>query len=556
MPAFRASGREEASGSNFGYVQTSSGGEAPQESGRRRAPDGVFRWVTWLGLAAVLVAVFWALLPYRMTLESVRDSGKILYAAPANGDHMYYASMMLQFTGVPYDESLDAVSDYFRYPGNWRNARFLNPDIAPLVYPRTVLPLMGAIAVPFLGVRAIFVPGIICGIVTVVLTYLAARRWRAGVSVFPALVWFVLSAAFESWGSGLFTESVLMTVVIGALLCLPMQGRETGRSGVAWLSALTVVASLTRQAGLILPLMCLGAALGDLFQGGRDSRQLIFRRWAPFVAASTATGVIAYLVIAKWAPYDPLPFMRHMYPSGSLFGSLVAAVGKLPSNFLHALSEYGISTLPLAPFVVLGLTSVLLLLGDPLGWAIVGASMIPLATAALNGSDPTRYLSPIYPLLVVAQAVVLHRLLRRRLPAYEAVNWQGGLDSPRLTRRAVHMLTGAAALTAGVVVLATVLVYQGAPRTSVGIFSVKNVKGAWPLSVPTVTATCGADNGQIFIRVNGRDYALSGTALARRGLMEPSASVLRRPSSGPWGAQSSSLLHAALAKCPGWVTRG
>jgi len=451
---------------------------------------------------------------------------------------------------------LDAVSDYFRYPGNWRNARFLNPDVAPLVYPRTVLPLMGAVAVPLLGVRAIFAPGIVCGLATVVLTYLAALRWGAGVTVFPALLWFVLSAAFESWGSGLFTESVLMTVVIGALLCLPMRGRETGWSGVAWLSALTLIASLTRQAGLILPLMCLGAALGDLVLGGRENRRSIFRRWAPFVATSASTGVTAYLVIARWAPYDPLPLMRHTYPAGSLFGSLMAAVGTLPSNFLHALSQYGISTLPLAPFVIFGLISVLLLLGDPLGWTIVAASVIPLATAALNGSDPTRYLSPIYPLLVVAQAAVLHRLLRRRLPAYQAVNRLVGMDSPRLTRRAANLLTGAAALTSAVVVLTTLLVYQGAPRAPLGMLSAKNVKGAWPLSVPTVTATCGADNGQIFIRVDGRDYALSGTALARRGLTEPSASVLRRSSSGSWAAQSSSLLHAALAKCPGWVTRG
>ena len=36
-----------------------------------------------------------------------------------NGDHIYYTSIALQFSGVPYDQALQTTTQHFHYPAPW-----------------------------------------------------------------------------------------------------------------------------------------------------------------------------------------------------------------------------------------------------------------------------------------------------------------------------------------------------------------------------------------------------------------------------------------------------
>jgi len=506
------------------------------------------RLVAVASLVLVAVAVLWSLLPGRLALTAARDQGLIQYAAPANGDQMYYTSMMLQYSGVGYRDSLDEVAAYFSYAGDWHKARFLNPDIAPLVYPRTVLPLLGDIFLPLMGIKAIFVPGILCGLGTLALIGVAARRWGATWALAPPLAIFVLSRGWSYWGTGLFTESVLMLVVVAAFLCLPLAGRRPSTSGFVWLGTLAIVASLTRQAGMLVPAMCVCAAAGDVLLS-RGDRRSVLRLWLPYVGCSLLAGVTSTVAISKWAPYDVLAWTRLQYPGQSTSGALVSALTELPGKVGQAYAALFPGSIALALVLILGLAATVLLMREPLGWAILGAAAVPVATAALNGIDVLRYLSPVCPLFVVAQAVVLHRFLEPRSMHYRSLLSHHEHQAVSTQSRAARSMVLVAIATSALVIFASYVVSRPSPLEVVGKASAATLVGQWPLSVPSATVLCGGSDGEVWLRVKGIDYAFSGTALAHRDLWVPSAKDLRLPSTRPWAGQSLGLLTKTLDLC-------
>lgn len=512
----------------------------------RSAAWGFRRRAGLLSLLLVLAAVLFSLVPWRLGLTQARARHEIYYAAPANGDHMYYTSMMLQFAGVPFTKSAVVAARYFGYPGDWRALQYLSPDFAPLIYPRTALPLMGAPFVGALGVRAIYVPGILCGLTTLFLLFVAARRWRAEWVLAPPMVMFCLTPGFQMFGTGLFTEAVLMTTVAGMLVCLPLAGHRAGPASLAWLAALTVVAALSRQAALVSTAMAFAGFTGAALLR-RGNLHTVWQTWRSSLFVSGLFGVGATLIIGWWAPFDILASTSSSFHQPNRLLAVFSGLGHVPREFVSALNV-SFAHYPLeVVFLVLGLVSVILLLGDPLGWSLLGSTVVPFLTAGLNPHETLRYLSPFDPVLVLAIAVVTHGFLSRRSAAYAEFVRQ--TPRRRNVSRAKSALAAASAVVVAVsLVTATLLVYQPAPRLSGGVVSAADLPGAWPLTVPSVGASCGGDDGQAWLTVGGRTYALSGTALARRGL-DPSARALRLPSSLSWTIQSRALLLDVLERC-------
>jgi hypothetical protein len=503
------------------------------------------------GLLAMLVvaAAAWTLVGARLDMTAQKGRGERAYAAPVNGDHMYYASMALQFTGVPYLESLDEVSDYFQYPLDWRRAYFLNPEFT-LVYPRTVLPLLATPFVAAMGPAAVFVPGIACGLATLALIVVAARRWGAAWAVAPPLAIYALSEAWSLYGTGVLTESVLMLVVISALLCLPVGGARPGVSGAVWLAALSVVAGLTRQTGLVPGSMAAAGLIGAVLLAHRGERRSTARLWAVPTASALAAGALVTAYVSVWAPYDPLAFSRRETGASGLRAAITAALKALPGNVVEAFRELPAGSWAFMLLLVLGCLASLLMLAEPLGWVILGAAAMPVATAALNGTDVLRYLSPVYPLFVVAQAVVLHRLLLRWRRYAALVGQQPSPRSPASVTSTTWSVV-AATLVVLALVGASVWVYRPAEQVDLGTMSRADLgTKAWPFRADSVEVSCGGDNGQIWVTSEGRSYAFTSSAMARRWLGVPVAIDLRAPSTRTWSAQSFTFLNYVLTRCP------
>ncbi len=511
------------------------------------------RWiVAALSVIAVGVAMYSSLISWRANLESERAQGNRVYAAPANGDHMYYTSMMLQFAGQSFADAMSSTAVYFDYPGDWRTLRFNNPDIAPLVYPRTVLPLA---AVPFVGWRgpaAIFVPGLICAFLLVCLLWSASRRFGCEWALAPPLVLFCLGLGYREYASGIYTEAILMVVVVGIVLALPWSGERMGLHRSLWLVTLIVVSALTRQAGLMVAAMVLGAYVGGLlFRSG--ARRQWARSWSTPVALAVGFGALSTLLVQRWAPYDALEYTQTRYDSATPWEAIRAGFSNLPATFGDALSNLPDSKSAFLVFLMLGVLSLIALWREPLAWATLGAAAVPVLTIALNGHEPFRYLSPVYPLLVIVMSLALHRLLARFIAPYRAVASSEVAHQPRSGARRstwISRLSGfAAVLVCLVVIAATAWIYQPASRTNVWTISRTEAGNRWPFSVDSVVVSCGGDDGQIWVSSAGETYALSGTAMARRGRL-PTAREIRLPSQKPWAGQSSWLLNESLKRCP------
>lgn len=314
-------------------------------------------------------------------------------------------------------------------------------------------------------------------------------------------------------------------------------------SGAVWLAVLAVVAGLTRQAGMVVPAMAVAGLVGAVaLARGRRGEEL--RRWGWPAAASLAGGLGVTAVVSVWAPYDVLAFTRSQSGGDGVVSTVVHAFLALPHALVESVKASPSGSWLVVLLLVVGVPCALWLLREPLGWVILGAASFPVATAALNGTDTLRYVSPVYPLLVLAVAIVLHRAVAsRRSAAAQPV------EPPAAPRWLAPVSTVLAVVTGLLLVGATVAVYRPAPLQPVGVVTSEQLGKLWPLDVPSATAYCGGDDGQVWLESDGRSYALSGTALARRGLLEPSAARLRSGSKLPWATSVNRLLNDVLARC-------
>jgi hypothetical protein len=486
------------------------------------APRSAGRW--WTLLVAVLgllggVAAFW---PHRGRWVGY------------NGDHYYYASMALQYAGYGYDRSLAVVGDYFHYPYSWAqlDMGYLNPAFAPLIYPRVVL---GLAAWPFVrawGVQGVWAAGALFGTGSVLAMLLLARRriGLVGLLVLPILLG--ATRYGPEFMFGIFLEAPVILATAVMMLALPLgSARRTWWHAVA-AAGMVPVMFLSRQ----VPVLPIGMVLGGWLWAWIGSRR--FRNaWFPFAVTVTPATVISYLMIARWAPYNVLPFLLAITKSKDGHELLQKAPAMWRESWRvdsHLLVQYD---LPMFFVVLLALAGLLLAIRNPITGVVLGALASGVVTELANGqANSFRYVSPAIPPLfliaTLAPAWLVHRF--PRLTGRPPGDWPGAaltrpeprpsapLDSPPQARTSSRIRPGVlaaagswltvAALVAGAIAVHRPAPLDGARRTTI---SAATFGHPWPFTVPSGTLICAGRDYQMWFQTpDGVRYALSGSAMA------------------------------------------
>ena len=506
-----------------------------EQTARRRLPGG---WGTALAVLLGVLAGVLLFLPHR--------GGWVGH----NGDHYYYASTALQYAGVGYDESLHRASEYFQYPdpATRLDLGYLDPAVAPLIYPRVVLGLVAVPAIHRYGLPGIWAPGLIFGSVGVALLIALARRQlgRAGVILVPALIG-VTGYACE-FMFGIYLEAPVILAAAAMLLTFPLGTARRGWWYAVAAAGLVPVMMLSRQ----VPLLPLGMALGGWLWAWIGTRR-VRNRWLPFAATITPVTVASYGLVAIWAPYDVLPYLfdkTRTSTTGELIGALPAMWRQtLGADARHLLAN----DRPIFVVTALGLVGLVLAIRNPLAGVFLGSLGSGVVTELLNGQpNDFRYLSPSLPPLLLLGALAgvwlgrraLHPALRtmglrgRAWPGSDLLRPEPGAEprpdagagslaregsGPQPRRLRAFGALRAPVLAAGVwltvvgLLIGTVAVHRAAPIEGALSLPVQaeGYSGTWPFTVRSGTLICAGSDYQIwFVSPDGVRYALSGTAMA------------------------------------------
>ena len=528
-----------------------------------------------VGWVATSLAMLWALVGYRIVVAHEHAQGRRLYPFPAGGDHLYYSSMMLQYAGKPFLESLHTAADTLSYPLPWQRLLigYLDPQIAPNMYPRVLLPLTATPFEPVFGVWAIVVPGILAALALPFVMLAAARRLNATRWLAVPLVLLLLTSLFDEYGTGAYTEPLVGLLLVGAAATLPWDRRRPSTADLCWLGFFTVAGSLTRQ---IAPAFC-GLVLGAMLWGlvfGPD-RRAWWRCWRLPALVSTVTAVVGTVAVQVWAPFDALAWFSHALGTTSPRQTLTHSIERLPRVFAQGLANvWTAQEYLLLLLLAMCVASALLLWRHPLTGGVLGAAAPMVLTVALAGSEPFRYTLPAIVLSVLLVSVAMTRLWPGAAvstvpatepatepaaePATEPATEPVAEPAPEPAteaarpRRLPAVLWIATPLVLTAVVLgATVLLHRPSATVEVGTVTAADLGGHWQLTVDSLTLTCGGDNGQVWgTTPDGERVSVSGTAMARSF---GTPSVVTLESGGFPPASLHDLVFLAVQQCPGDV---
>jgi hypothetical protein len=481
-----------------------------------------------------------------------------------NGDHMYYTSIALQFSGEPYDEAIHTAANYFDYPyaAGRLDQGFMEPWFSPLMYPRNMLPLLATPFVKAFGIRGMWVPGIALGVAS--LLSMVALAWRRvgvwGAAALPVLL--LGSVIVTEYMFGIFSESPLIFLVTAMLAVLPLGRRRAWAH--AWLAgALVPLMILCRQVPVLPIAMVAG---GWLWAAVRTRR--VKNDWLPFVATVIPIGVVADVVMARWAPFDPLQVLR-TFTKGDSLGELIRGA---PPLFLRATrNDMGFALTHDVAGVALfafGMVGLVVLIKYPFAGVFAGALASGLLSEFLSPSAVRfRYESPAVPVLAILAAVGVGRIVavvarqswavpaiagadnaievETALDAEEATAAQPRLEqgpegTPLRGHRGLRSpgFGGAAASWAVVVVVVASLVALHRPASLDGAPQVQLSQAEygpkWPFTVPSGTLVCAGSDYEVWFRgPDGTLYALSGTAMSH-SFLTPRAESIRTTTTRVW----------------------
>jgi hypothetical protein len=462
-----------------------------------------------------------------------------------NGDHYYYASTALQYVGIGYEESLRIAATYFGYPysATQLDLGYLNPAVAPLIYPRTVLGLLAVPTVHVWGIDGVWFPGALCGVLSVVLlVVLAVRRvGRIGVLVLPVLVGVTRYA--PEFMFGIYAEAPVILATTLMLLAFPL-----GRARRTWWHAMAAaglvpIMMLSRQ----VPLLPTGMVLGGFLWAWIASRQLR-NSWLPFVLTILPLTVGSYWLLSVWAPYDVLSFLYEKTGTSTPDELRQALPAMWGENIGADWDKLVATDVPMIVVAGLALVGFLLVLRNPLAGVFLGTLVSGTATELLNGQpNDFRYLAPSLPVVFLLAALVIAGVVHwlPRLLGQTARDWPGASllqGQPRRSSGVVHVLPdgrmtirrpvksvpdstpwGSVAAAVGVwlatavVVAGTMVVHPTAPLAGAAQEQVSQIVfgDRWPFRVPEGTLVCSGQDYQMwFVTPDGVRYALSGTAMA------------------------------------------
>lgn len=515
------------------------GAEAPP-TGRKGEGPPRRRWVTLLIVALALLAGALAFLPHRHAWVG------------HNGDHYYYASTALQYAGAGYEESLRIATDYFHYPypATQLDLGYLNPAVAPLIYPRVVLGVLAWPAVDLAGVEGVWFPGLLCGALSVaLLMVLAVRRvGRAGMLMLPLLIGATRYA--PEFMFGIYAEAPVILATTLMLLAFPLGDARRRWPHALAAAGLVPLMMLSRQ----VPLLPIGMVLGGWVWAWIGSRR--FRNpWLPFAVTVLPATVISYWLLSVWAPYNALPYLYSMTGATTLDELLKALPDMWSVSIGTDWNDLVTNDSTMLLVSALGLTGFLLVLRNPLAGVFLGTLGSGLATELLNGqANAFRYFAPCLPVLLLLAVLFVswaaHGLIRR-LGGY-VPDWPGVFLARGQARRrpgVVHVLPDgrmrisrdldpgllptrwgpAAAAAASWLAVAGVIAGAIAahPQAPVSVGREETISAStfaagslgkgkpWPLTVSEGTLSCAGDDFQMwFVTPDGVRYALSGTAMA------------------------------------------
>ena len=466
------------------------------------------RRILTVGVPLVIVGIL-ALISWKLPFATWRGH---------NGDKFYYGSMALQFSGWSYDDSLREVATYFRYtlPTRSMDLGYLDPLVSPLVYPRTALPLLAAPFVAMFGLGGLFIPGIVCGVLTVGILIFYCQRRFGWVAALAVSVLMLCCAMVTEFGFGIYTEALVMLVMTLLLLLLPLDGNRRSWRHVVTVGVLVAILAFVRQV-VIFPVAIVAFGWLQAWWRTRSFRNA----WLPFAVAVLAVGLVTGIIFNQWAPYDPFLFLEsklHVHGLGTVLPLLPRHLWRAMAIDTAAAWHTDPLRLVLVPLAVVGAIR-LRLTAWP--WVTLGALLAGLLTTALNGT-PTgfRYFAPALPLVLVLAAVgtsefsrrVVSQLLGERDYVYRT--WPSGLGSVMRT----SMAMAGAVLALVVIVVATIVVYRPAPLDSAvqRAVSKQEFGASWPIVDSAGTLLCAGDDAQVWFRSqDGHLYAFSGTAMAR-----------------------------------------
>ncbi len=331
------------------------------------------------------------------------------------GDALYYTAMTYHYAGHSLQESIRLTGVYFHDPKIGRlHLGFDNPRVAPLIYPRVVYPAMSVPFVMLFGGAGMYVVPLLSAIFTAWgLTRLFARLFPAEVALAVAGL-FLLSTAFRSYGAGLFTEAPTLAFVTALLLLLPIGGRRFGPAAAAGCALLLVAITFCRQSAPVLVSAVCAACLWTAIR----QRSLRGNPWTPAVLVLLPVGLAATAVLQWWAPYDVLWWYAHINHEPSVR----VALHHLPRHFWHNTvadsRRYFKTDAAMMILWVGALVSCLTAFRSERTALFLGALVPSAVVTTLNGVPSSfRYYVPMYPILLLAAAGLVHQVAVRRGPA-------------------------------------------------------------------------------------------------------------------------------------------
>lgn len=420
-----------------------------------------------------------------------------------NGDHLYYVAHSQLFKGVEYREALRFAAENLSYarPSEHLDYEWLDPAIAPLLYPRTVIPMSMAVTTSLFRSAGIYVPTLIFGTLTSYIWYriLCAANVRrialllaVGIGLSPSLV---------DYRFGLYTESPLLLALSILVYLMLVEGKKTlhfSWRGSALLS-LIVLVSLIRQSSLVVILPLVVWTIARFVR----ERQRGFLGYAGVILA---VGLLVNLVVGKWAPYDPIPYVMEQIGSSDRDVAIKRILTSAPERLSQEVNRmvqlgdgFDVSYLALVlvlPLLLIARRRSLFV------WPTAAAFVVSLLVTTTNFRlTSLRYTSVVIPF---ALALVVHDDIRRR-----AISLKSDLVKPISI---LMVLVTATAVT-------WTLVEAHEPRKQLDWHPIapQSVAFSWDLIFPRGEIACDKDELQVWIRDDqGQLYAASGSALRHR----------------------------------------
>jgi hypothetical protein len=365
---------------------------------------------------------YWLILAllYTVTYVFWRYHGK-----PWSGDALYYTTMAFHYAGHSLDDAIRLTGVYFHDPDIQRLHRGFDSALAPLIYPRVVYPALSVPFVLLMGGSGMWVVPLLSSLFLVWgLMRLLARLFTPGVALGVTAL-FMVTVAFKEFGTGLFTESPTMAFVVGILLMLPLGGRRFGRAEAVGCALLLVAITFCRQSAPVVVSAVCCAWLWTVVR----RRTLRGNLWNRPVAVVLPVGLAATLVLQWWAPYDVLAWYTRINHQPDTRTALL----HMPQIFAHlTLADSRAYFTTDGVMLVLWCAALLACFVRPLSvrtGLFVGALGPSMLLSVLNSTASSyRYYVPMYPILLLAVAGLLHRLTAGRrvreaeVPAQPAAN--------------------------------------------------------------------------------------------------------------------------------------